>query len=222
MNLREWVEEPNYAVRADLHIHPLAHKYYGNCDDLRDIILDEKDKKKIRKVIDWCIKVRGLGAIALTDHDMIQSSLYAAEHVKKQKLDIEIITGAECEVTDPEARISSMPIHLLCLGIKELPAYTRRTAVDKMIRLVHEMGGKAIMAHPIYYPETFCRYAYLLDGYEYENGGAGMAFTFGMSFLKTRVFDHKIKYYCNSDFHYELFLPRQPDELLCNEGWEGL
>jgi predicted metal-dependent phosphoesterase TrpH len=222
INLREWVEEPNYAMRADLHIHPLAHKYYGNYDDLRGIVLDEKDKKKIRKVVDWCVNVRELGAMAITDHDMIQSSLYAAEYVKEQKLDVRIITGAECEVTDPDARIASMPIHLLCLDIKELPAYTKRTAVDKMIRLVHEMGGKVIMAHPIYYPETFCRYAHLLDGYEYENGGTGMAFTFGMSFIRTRVFDHTIKYYCNSDFHYEFLLPKERHDLLRNESWSGL
>ena len=61
---------------SDLHIHPLGHKYYFNMADRFDkVVLDGSDKQAIRDIVDWCSSERGLDAIALTDHDMIQASL---------------------------------------------------------------------------------------------------------------------------------------------------
>ncbi len=187
-------------MTSDLHIHPLAHKYYFSMTDgFSKVALDDEDKQTIRAVVDWCCHKRGLDAIALTDHDMIQASLYAVEYVKQAALPIEIITGAECSVRDPHADIAGEEIHLLCLGIDTLPKYSDRTPIDRMIQAVREMGGYVIMSHPVNYPQSFFRYCHLLDGYEYRNGDKP-PFDEGKRFVDSRVFN--IRAYENSDFHF--------------------
>ena len=149
----------------------------------------------------FACKKKGLTHIALTDHDMIQSSLYAAEYVKQAALPIKIIPGAECTVcnTNPEVPPGKDEVHLLCLGINELPAYRiRRTSVPKMIHAVHELGGFVIMAHPIDYPWSFRSYWHLLDGYEYRNGHR-LPFDEDKQIVGSRALPVA---FCNSDFHY--------------------
>ena len=199
-------------MKSDWHIHPLDHKYYFNMTSgFADVILDEEDKKNIRDVVDWCYHDRGLDSIALTDHDMIQASLYAVDYVKEAGLPIEIITGAECSVRDPESRIGDDEVHLLCLGISELPKYSGNTTVEKMISSVHELGGFVIMPHPFQYPDSFFRYVHLLDGYEYRNGNHD-PFDEGKKYLDTRVFS--IRAFNNSDFHYRGEFPNTDSNVL--------
>lgn len=192
-------------MRADLHMHALDHKYYGESQPER-IRLDDEDKRNIREVVDWCARDRKLDAIALTDHDMIQASHYARSYTAEAGLPIRIIPGAECEVTDPEARLGRRWVHLLCLGLEELPVYGGKTTVERMVQMVKQRGGVVIMSHPIYYPDSFYRYIHLMDGYEYRNG-RNPPFGEGQDYLRGR--ELPALEYRNSDFHYsgDLLLP---------------
>ena len=183
-------------------MHPLWHKYYFSYterSDFEKVILDENDKQHIRNVVDWCFYDRGLGCIALTDHDMIQASLYSVEYVKQAGYPIEVITGAECSVSDPNRSMGDDEVHLLCLGIDKLPRYDRWTPVDKMIEAVHELGGYVIMSHPVQYPKSFFRFCELLDGYEYQNGNHE-PFDEGLKYVGAKGLP--IRSFCNSDYHY--------------------
>ena len=190
-------------MKSDLHMHPLGDTYSENIeiDDLTKVVLNNEDKRRIRAVVDWCCYDRKLDAIALTDHDMIQASLYAKEYVKQGRIPIEIITGAECTVcdTNPDIPPGKDEVHLLCLGINALPAYSvRKTSVPKMIRAVHELGGFVIMSHPMNYPWSFRNYWHLLDGYEHRNDHR-LAFDEGRQIVGNRASPIA---FCNSDFHY--------------------
>ncbi len=202
-------------MKSDLHMHALCHKYFDlfyAISAFRSVVLDEEDKRRIREIVNWCVRVRKLGAIALTDHDMIQSGLYAAEYVRQEALPIEIVTGAECSVCDP---FSGDEVHLLCLGIDKLPKYTTETSVDRMITAVRDMGGYVVMSHPFVYPGSFVRYCHMLDGYEYRNGG-NPPFEEGKAYAAEHGLI--IRAYSNSDFHYEGVLPEADSPLLqCNE-----
>ena len=202
-------------MTSDLHIHPLDHKYYFEMGGgFSRIVLDDEDRRTIRDVVEWCCHDRGLDTVALTDHDMIQSSLYAAEYVKESGLPIEIITGAECTVTDPCATIENTEVHLLCLGVQKLPKYNSQTPVDKMIAVVHGMGGYVIMSHPIKYPESFRHYCHLLDGYEYNNGGHP-PFEEGKNYVREQGLSTYA--YNNSDYHYKgAFIDAAASELQHN------
>ncbi len=202
-------------MTSDLHIHPLDHKYYfAMTDGFSEVVLDEEDKNNIRSVVDWCCFERQLDCIALTDHDMIQASLYAMEYVKLAKLPIKIITGAECSVCDPNEQIGINEVHLLCLGIDALPKYSAETPVDKFISSAHALGGYVIMSHPVCYPDSFFRYAHLLDGYEFKNSNK-IPFEDGKRFVLLK--ELKAKAYNGSDFHYRGKLPKSDSPILqCN------
>ncbi len=205
-------------MTSDLHMHPLCHKYfdqYYEISDFRRVVLDDEDKQNIRAVVDWCCHKRRLVAIALTDHDMIQASLYAKEYAQEAALPIEIITGAECSVYDPHI---DFEIHLLCLGVEKLPKYKTETTVDRMISAVHDMGGYVIMSHPIIYPDSFFRYCRLLDGYEYRNGDRP-PFDEGKEYLAEHGIS--LRAYCNSDFHYEGVLEEPGSSLLQRNVFES-
>ena len=190
-------------MKSDLHMHPLSHKYYFNMiDGFSGVALDDEDRCNIRNVVDWCCYDRGLDTIALTDHDMIQASLYAEDYVAYSGVPIRIITGVECTVRDPLSY--DQEVHLLCLGLYQLPKYTSRTPVDRMIQRVHDMGGTVIMSHPIIYPDSFYRYCHLLDGYEYRNSDKA-PFDDGIEHLDSIGLN--LRTYSNSDFHYEGALP---------------
>lgn len=187
-------------LKSDLHMHPLGHKYYFSMAcDFDEVKLDLNDKQSIREIVDWCYHDRGLNAIALTDHDMMQASLFAREYVAQEGLPIEIITGAECTVNDPKGNRIGGEVHLLCLGIDKLPKYDASTSVEKMIYAVHEIGGTVIMSHPIIYPESFPRYCHLLDGYEYKNSDY-LDFDEGKKYVDQNGV--QIQAYENSDYHY--------------------
>lgn len=206
-------------MTSDLHIHPLEHKYYfAMIEGFSKVVLDDEDKRAIREVVNWCLYIRGLNAIALTDHDMIQASLYAAEYVKEAALPIEIITGAECSVCDPHADTEDDEIHLLCLQISKLPKYNSRTPVDKLIQAVHELGGYVVMSHPIQYPQSFYRYCHLLDGYEYSSGNKP-PFDEGKEYAALHSLP--IRLFCNSDFHYTGVFPAFDAVELQSNYYEG-
>jgi predicted metal-dependent phosphoesterase TrpH len=197
---------------SDLHIHTLSHKYFFDmADGFSEVVLDDEDKHNIEAVVNWCCHDRGLSAIAITDHEMIQPSLYAADYVKKAGLPIEIITGAECAVRDPHSNMWFGEVHLLCLGIDKLPRYGSRTPVDRMVSAVHDAGGFVIMAHPVVYPDSFYRYCHLLGGYEYRNSNKH-PFDEGKRFVASN--NLSIREFNNSDFHYSGAFPNTASSAL--------
>lgn len=193
-------------MKVDLHTHPLNHKYYG-VRYPESIALTDQDKVKIEKFVNWCKDIRGLDAVALTDHDMIQSGVYA----KTLDLGIEIITGAECQVYYDDEYV-----HILCLGITELPKYNWNSDPLDLIKSAHSIGGRCIMSHPMRSTQAFERCFEVLDGYEFINGGYKNVehgtFYHGKEFLE--CLGHPLKPYTNSDFHYScdedlLIVPQQ-------------
>lgn len=184
---------------ADLHMHPLDHRYYGGRGELSGVKLHERDKRAIREVVDWCVRERGLDILSLTDHDMLQASLYARDYAREAGLPVRIVTGAECEVVDPAGTAPMRIVHLLCLNLPALPRYSWQTTVPELIHMVKAEGGTVIMSHPVRYPESFRRYAHLLDGYEYRNG-RNRPFEEGREHV--RKYDLPAKAFSNSDFHY--------------------
>ncbi|HWQ61201.1 MAG TPA: hypothetical protein VN521_02760, partial [Negativicutes bacterium] len=80
---------------VDLHTHPLNHRYYF--DGLRPDALSERDKADILGLVAQG-RERGLDALAVTDHDLALSGLWAAAEAQRQGLDIRVLAGCECEL----------------------------------------------------------------------------------------------------------------------------
>ncbi|ELZ75640.1 MULTISPECIES: CehA/McbA family metallohydrolase [Haloferax] len=77
----------------------------------------------------------GLDAVVVTDHDVIDESLRAAQLAPMYGL-----------VGIPGVEVSTADGHLLALGVEELPP--RRRPLDETARWVRERGGVAIVPHP--------------------------------------------------------------------------
>lgn len=184
-------------MKADLHMHPLCHKYYheGNPQFVKS--LDDFDKQRIRAVVDWNIR-HGMDVISITDHDMILPSLYAIEYVKENNLPIIVLSGTEMEIED---FINKETVHILGIGIRELPIYrAEETSAKELIESIHNLGGIAIMSHPQFSTGSFYDHYGFLDGYEYINSDRYI-FDEGALFLHN--IGYPLKSYRNSDFHYE-------------------
>lgn len=190
-------------VAIDFHNHVLGHKYYFK--GYTPTTIDDEDKITIQEFLhDACY--RGLDYVAVTDHDMLASALYAREYAKENGLKIKVIPGVECEVMHFKERI-----HILALGIEEMPEYMLSTDPVQLIKRIQALGGKAVLAHPhmysIYPYHNLKKY---LDGVEYYNGGCasrgdGERWTLmddeGSTLLKTY----------GSDYHYPKKMPPVQD-----------
>ncbi|AFK19967.1 PHP domain-containing protein [Haloferax mediterranei ATCC 33500] len=77
----------------------------------------------------------GLDAVVVTDHDVIDESIRAAQLAPMYGL-----------VGIPGVEVSTADGHLLALGVEELPP--RRRPLDETARWVRERGGVAIVPHP--------------------------------------------------------------------------
>lgn len=188
-------------MKADYHIHPLGHKYRGqdySPAKLKNITLDEQDKKAIRAVVDWCVNERRLECISLTDHDMLASSIYAQEYVKEARLPLMIIPGAECKVSVPGFPAWNNCVHVLCYGISELPDYSHNTPLPEFAKKARSKGAMLVLAHPVMYMEIFEKYYPLFDGYEEQSGTTPYLDLTGIIDLVP---------YQNSNFHYNGELP---------------
>lgn len=108
--------------RADIHMHTDA----------------SDGKYSVNALLDFIAKHRPqLNAIAITDHDTLDSSLYALEH--QHLYPFEIIPGLEVSSTDG---------HILALWVTTpIPAYLNLT---ETVSAIHEAGGLAILAHPVH------------------------------------------------------------------------
>lgn len=150
--------------RYDLHTHPLVHKYFMKFDSKNrsNYELDEEDKNHIIEMIDFSIG-KGVEVLCLSDHDAIQSSLFAREYVYKMGIPIEIVIGAE--VTTYSMRYRD--VHIGAYNIKEnIPVgLTPQKAIDE----IHKQGGIAVLNHPIYYSGIVPMLLPMLDGVEIYN-----------------------------------------------------
>jgi len=107
-------------IRAELHAH-------SNHSDGRDNV-----RKIVLKAVDL-----GLNALSITDHDTISGSLEAAEFVRDEHIDIEIIPGVEISTTDG---------HLLAYGIYE--DIDKGMSLKESVLEVKKRNGLTAIPHP--------------------------------------------------------------------------
>ncbi|AIZ56256.1 phosphatase YcdX [Candidatus Methanoplasma termitum] len=103
-------------MKADLHIH----SNFSN-----------DGKSTVEEIIEAAVN-RGLGCIAITDHNSFE-----AYNLVKDNGKVIVIPGIE---------VSSKEGHILAYGIDR--AISRDMSIDETINAIHEAGGVAFAAHP--------------------------------------------------------------------------
>lgn len=104
-------------MRADLHVHSTY---------------SDDGRQTVSEIIARC-KELGLGAVAITDHNVFEA------HKDAAALDPGIIIVPGMEVTSDDG-------HILALGISS--PIPRGLGVGETIRRIHEAGGIAVAPHP--------------------------------------------------------------------------
>jgi predicted metal-dependent phosphoesterase TrpH len=142
--------------RADLHIHTTASDGRYTVQE----ILQHLQTRRPR-----------LDVIAITDHDVLDASLWAYEH--QTRYQIEVVPGVE---------VSSLGGHVLALWVTT--PIPMNMPLAETVQAIHEAGGLAILAHPFHLEFDVVRanaFRYLtqpqvlleagLDGIEVHNAG---------------------------------------------------
>lgn len=108
--------------KADLHIHAL-----------------NDGKATPEEIVDWVHEKTDLAVIAITDHDEVGSAYEAREIAKKKGYKFEVVIGEE---------ITAKEGHILGLFIKDRvkPGLSAKDTISK----IHEQGGIAVAAHPMF------------------------------------------------------------------------
>lgn len=106
---------------ADLHVHT----HHSDGEDSPTEVIEQA-------------RLRGIGVVAVTDHDCIEGALVAAAHAAAAP-GVEVIVGEE---------VSSSHGHVLGLFLKEW-IRPGMTAIDT-VAAIHKQGGVAIAAHPFW------------------------------------------------------------------------
>lgn len=185
-------------MRIDCHTHPLAHRYYydGQCPDA----LTERDKQNIISVLDMAVQ-RGLDAVAVTDHDLALSGLWAREYAEQAMPLLRVIAGCECELY-----FHGEWVHILALNLQQPLAYTPYTSPEDLAAQVRFQGGITVLAHPMCYSEAvYHSLKTVVDGVEYRNGAQEYAGREPYTAILDRDNYSGLRLY-NSDYHY----PSQP------------
>lgn len=125
-------EEPH--GKADLHVHSLASDGVSSVEEILDFVLERTN----------------LDVIAIADHERIDAALAARAIARARDLPVEVVVGEE---------VSTRGGHLLALFVEE-PIPPLRS-LRESIALVHEQGGLAIPAHPLF-PYPMCAQAWVL------------------------------------------------------------
>ena len=143
-----------YTGRADIHMHTTASDGFAT----------------IQRVLDHIAYNRLLDVMAITDHDVMDASLWAYNH--RQMYPFDIIPGVE---------VSSADGHVLALWVTQpIPA---GLSLAETAAAIHKQGGMAILAHPfelIVCPDAAVRYLRHpevvreagIDAIEIHNAGA--------------------------------------------------
>lgn len=106
-------------LEIDLHVHSEA-SYDGH--------------EPVELILEHAADI-GLDAVVITDHDVIDASIEAAERAPEYGL-----------VGIPGAEVSTADGHLLAIGVDELPASGR--PMTETVETVRESGGAAVVPHP--------------------------------------------------------------------------
>ena len=117
--------------RADLHIHTVASDGTATVEAILDHVQRNTD----------------LDVIAIADHERVDAAHAAQAIARARDLPVEVVIGEE---------VSTRGGHLLALFIEE-PIPPLRS-LRESIGLVHEQGGLAIPAHPLF-PYPMCAQA---------------------------------------------------------------
>ncbi len=122
--------------RADLHIHTLASD--GVCG--------------VEEILAYVMKATQLDVIAIADHERVDAAHAARAIARARDLPVEVVIGEE---------VTTRGGHLLALFIEE--AIPPLRSLRESIGLVHEQGGLAIPAHPLF-PYPMCAQSWTLRG----------------------------------------------------------
>jgi len=106
--------------RSELHVH-------SNHSDGRD---------NVKRIVLRALEL-GLNALSITDHDTLNGSLEAAEFVRDEHLDIEIIPGVEITTSDG---------HLLAYGVSR--DIDRGMSLKESVWEVKKQNGLTAIPHP--------------------------------------------------------------------------
>ena len=167
--------------RADLHIHTRASDGTATA----------------RAVLDHIARRGALDVIAITDHDVLDASLWACD--QRERYPFDIIPGVE--VTTAEG-------HMLALWVTQ--PIPRKLSLAETVVAIHEQGGVAVLAHPFepmiaplacirHYRNPGVLITMGIDAIETINAGA---LTPGHNWLARRVFESQdIAVVGNSDAH---------------------
>jgi predicted metal-dependent phosphoesterase TrpH len=160
------IDRSEWTGRADIHMHTTASDGFSSVETLLAHIT----------------KLGTLDVIAITDHDVLDSSLWAYNH--RDQYPFEIIPGVE---------VSSAVGHVLALWVTQ-PIEKGMSLVDT-VAAIHKQGGMAILAHPFEVlvcteaPFHYLRHPEIVreagvDAIEIHNSGA---FTPGNNILARRL-----------------------------------
>jgi predicted metal-dependent phosphoesterase TrpH len=160
------VDRKQLTGRADIHMHTTASDGFSS----------------VEAVLDHVAKLGTLDVIAITDHDVLDSSLWAYSH--RTQYPFEIIPGVE---------VSSAEGHVLALWVTQPIA--KDMSLKDTVSAIHKQGGMAIVAHPFEVlvcsdaPFRYLRHPEYIreagvDAVEIHNAGA---FTPGNNFLARRL-----------------------------------
>ena len=120
--------------RADLHVHTLASDGVSGVEEILAFVMEQTQ----------------LDVIAIADHERVDAAHAARAIARARDLPVEVVIGEE---------VSTRGGHLLALFIEE-PIPPLRS-LRESIGLVHEQGGIAIPAHPLF-PYPMCAQAWVL------------------------------------------------------------
>ena len=120
--------------RADLHVHTLASDGVSS----------------VEEILAFVMTGTRLDLIAIADHERVDAAHAARAIARARDLPVEVVIGEE---------VTTRGGHLLALFIEE--AIPPLRSLRETIGLVHEQGGLAVPAHPLF-PYPLCAQAWTL------------------------------------------------------------
>jgi predicted metal-dependent phosphoesterase TrpH len=158
-------------LKIDLHVHTIY--------SVDSLITPEE--------VAYYAKRRGLDAVAVTDHDRLDSAL----RMSKEK-DFLILPGME---------ITSSDGHLVALNIQD--PVPKGLTVEETVDKIHNAGGIAVACHPgaMFKGSLGDRTTSMFDAVEVVNSSA-IPFRYSVKRGEQIAFRHKLARVAGSDAHY--------------------